>query len=125
MSECALCQLAATPIDKRETKTFFWAEAGQWWSELGRIEVVRDTNLDGACDRLLCYATKHAPAILCATDDPEYLENAGVQITVIQMMGTILHGIANREWGEHQWDEEVTMQSCPRHGWHSHARKKG
>lgn len=120
MLDCALCQLAATPIDERETKTFFSGYLFKCWAHLGRLEVVRDANLDGAPDRLMCFLTEHTHM-----RERQHAIVAGDGNTRAKsMMAMILECIANAEFGVGNWTFEATMRSCPEHGWHCHARRK-
>lgn len=96
---CALCQLAAMPIEQRPTKTLYPGPI---------YEIVEDLNKDGAPSRLMAYQTRHA-------EPSPFLRNH---------MREALGIVADQEFGEGNWDFEETMRSCPQHGWHCHARKR-
>lgn len=106
VAACALCELAATPWKERLTETL----GGFTLHDVDgpkQYEVVHDTDKDGAPDRLLCFRLEHSE--VPERDKP--------------IMGTILKDYADELWGDGNWSYEVTMRSCPEHGWHCHARR--
>lgn len=116
-SDCALCQLAATPIAERETKTFFTGYLFKCWAGLGKLEVVDDMDSD-AGTRLLCYATEH---VVLRERRKAVLAGDGYA-RVRSMMAMVLECVANAAFGEGNWD---FYAMCSEHGWHCHARKRG
>lgn len=93
---CPLC--ANEAATERSTETFY---------ECAELVIVRDLDLDNAPDRLLAYAKQHGEV------------PAGLRTAMRQQLGCL---VAARFPGT-EWRLEVTLRTCPEHGWHIHARK--